>query len=139
MNSLSWHSGGGVVFIEFEEAEPVEAAPRLDIPSYGQFKLRWPYLLVDSRQQRTVFIRELGDRRVTVIAPIPVSVESSEGQATACCYDLEQFGVGDDEFSALDDLRATVVELYFALKDEPRLGPLPQRQLDYLKKVIREI
>ena len=94
--------------------------------------------IVDSRQQRTVFIRDLADRRITVVEPIPVSVESSDGQATACCYDLEQFGAGADEFSALDDLRATVVELYFALKSESRLGPLPQRQLDYLKKVVRE-
>jgi len=132
----SWHYSGGAVFIDVEEDYPVQASPAQvrNIASDGP-SLLWPYF---NRQQKTIYIRDLADPRVVVIAPIPVSVEVSDGQLTACCYDLEQFGIGDDEFSALDDLRAIIVELYFALKGERSLGPLPQRQLAYLNNVIRE-
>lgn len=135
----SWHYGGGAVFVDVEEAYPVQASPAQvrNIASDDQFSLLWSYCPSD-HQQKTVFIRDLADPRVIVVEPIPVSVEFSEGQTTACCYDLEQFGIGADEFSALDDLRATIVELYFSLKRELTLGPLPRRQLAYLKRVLRE-
>jgi hypothetical protein len=89
-------------------------------------------------QQKTVFIKDLGSASLFVREPIPVSIEVSEGQATACSYDLEQFGVGGDEFEALDDLRATIIELYHALKNEPNLGPLPRRQLTYLARALKD-
>ncbi|MBI2529268.1 MAG: hypothetical protein HYY95_22365 [Candidatus Rokubacteria bacterium] len=135
----SWHYGGSAVFIDVEEAYPVQASPAQvrNIASDDMSSMVWPYFPGD-RQQRTVFIRDLADPRVVVVEPIPVSLEVSDGQPTACCYDLEQFGIGDDEFSALDDLRATIVELYLALKGEQSLGPLPQRQLAYLRSVVRE-
>jgi hypothetical protein len=138
-NVLSWHYGIGAVFIDVEGAYPVEAspAPVRNMASDDHGSLLWPYF-PEVRQPKTVFIRDLADSRLVVLEPIAVAVEFSGGQPTACCYDLEQFGVGEDEFSALDDLRATIVELYFALKAERRLGPLPQRQLDYLTRVLRE-
>lgn len=102
----------------------------------ASFRCSWPYLPV-GRQQKTVFIRDLGDRHMIVREPIPVSVEACDGQVTACCYDLEQFGVGDDEFAALTDLKATLVELYDTLKAAPRLGPLPQQQLEYFGRVLQ--
>jgi hypothetical protein len=97
----------------------------------------WPYF-PSNRQQKTVFIRDLHDPHMSVASPIPASLEFSDGQVTACCYDLEQFGVGGDEFEALDDLRATIVELYVTLKQEPSLGPLPRRQLAYLARALKE-
>jgi len=126
------------MFIVVGHGEPVssEPAPVTGIPSDDK-AFSWPYF-PENRQQKTVFIRDLGSPRLSVTAPIPVSIEFAEGQVTACCYDVEQFGVGEDEFSALDDLRATIVELYATLKAERRLGPLPQRQLEYLRRALKE-
>jgi hypothetical protein len=134
-----WHSMGGALVIIMEEGgDPVcpSRVPTADILS-GDKSFPWPYLPA-SKQQKTVFIKDLGSASLFVREPIPVSVEVSEGQATACSYDLEQFGVGGDEFEALDDLRATIAELYQLLKQEPNLGPLPRRQLAYLTRALKE-
>lgn len=89
--------------------------------------------------RRTVFIQDLGDYRLSLTASIPVALDSWPGSVTACCYDLEDFGAGEDEFSAVGDLKASLVDLYFLLKsDADRLGPLPQRQWDYLRTIVRE-
>ncbi len=141
-NVLSWHYGGiGAVFVmdDMDETYPVQAVPAQirDMASDDQPSLVWPYFPGD-RQQKTVFIRDLGDPQLIAARPIPVSLEFSDGHVTACCYDVEQFGVGEDEFSALDDLRATLVELYRTLKAERSLGPLPQRQLTYLASALKE-
>ena len=106
------------------------------VPSHDK-AFPWPYFPA-SRQQKAVFIQDLRDSRLAVAEPIPVSIEVADGQVTACCYDIEQFGTGDSEFAALDDLRATIVELYNTLRREPRLGPLPAQQLAYLQRVIKE-
>lgn len=131
---FAWHSVGSVGEIVAEKGDPI-LAPHVGIPSDDK-SFTWPHLSAD-RQRKTVFVRDLGDSNLVIGEPIPVSLEFSDEQVTACCYDLEQFGVGENEFSALDDLRATIVELYSALKNEPRLGPLPQRQLAFLKRVLR--
>ena len=142
LRGCSWHYGVGLVFVDEEGEYPVEASPvlashHLDFASDDQSLLVWPYF-PGNRQQKTVFIRDLHDPGLSVAEPISASIDFSDGQVTACCYDVEQFGVGADEFEALDDLRATIVELYRTLKNEPQLGPLPERQLDYLNRVIRE-
>jgi hypothetical protein len=89
--------------------------------------------------RKKIQVRDLRDPHLVVTDPISVSLEFSAGQVTACCYDVEQFGVGEDEFAALDDLRATIVELYGVLKAERHLGPLPQRQLAYLTRALKEV
>lgn len=94
---------------------------------------------VPAQPRRTVFIQDLGDRRLSLEASIPIALDFWTDSVTACCYDLEDFGVGQDEFSALADLKASLVELYFLLKAEAgRLGPLPQRHWDYLRAIVRE-
>lgn len=76
---------------------------------------------------------------VSLKRAIPVALEFWEGLVTARCHDLTEFGTGADEFEALDDLRASIVDLYSVLKaDQGNLGPLAQRQLDYLEDIIRE-
>lgn len=90
--------------------------------------------------RKTIFIHDLGDRRLALEAAIPVALDFWPGSSvTACCYDLEDFGAGQDEFSALADLKESLVDLYFLLKnDADRLGPLPQRHWDYLQSIITE-
>ena len=86
---------------------------------------------------RTVFIYDLSPRLV-LAAPIPIVLDFGDDLVTARCFELD-FGVGPDEDSALADLKASVIELYFLLKAESnRLGPLPQRQWNYLQSVVRE-
>lgn len=134
----SWRSLGGAMFVVMGQDDPVspEPVPVTDIPSHDK-AFPWPYFPA-SRQQKAVFIRDLGNPRLSVTAPIPVSIEVADGQVTACCYDIEQFGAGESEFAALDDLRATIVELYDTLKEERNLGPLPRRQLAYLEQALKE-
>jgi hypothetical protein len=135
----AWHSLGGATFVIMGQGEPVSPVPMdvVGIPSDDK-TFPWPYL-PGNRQRRTVFIRDLRDPHLLVMNPIPASLEFSDRQVTACCYDVEQFGVGEDEFTALDDLRATIVELYVTLKRERSLGPLPQRQLVYLTRALKEV
>lgn len=139
MTISPWYSIGGAALIDVDQERLVSPSPALsqDIASDDQPTISWPDF-AGGRAPKTVFIRDLHDSRLDMQDPIPASLEFSEGQVSACCYDLEQFGIGNDEFEALDDLRATIVELYFALKGEPRLGPLPERQLSYLRRALRE-
>lgn len=89
--------------------------------------------------RRTIFIRDLGDPRLSLVASIPIALDFWGDSVTACCYDLEDFGVGQDDFSALADLKTSLADLYFLLKaDAENLGPLPRRQWDYLRQIIRE-
>jgi hypothetical protein len=90
-------------------------------------------------RQKPIILQDLGDRRLSVCRPIAVSLEFWEGFVTACCYDLEEFDVAGDEFTAVEQLKASIVDLYFILKsDEGHLGPLPQRQWDYLRATLQE-
>jgi len=68
-----------------------------------------------------------------------VALEYDEGQVIACAPDLDLFGYGDTENEALDDLRRTVADLYYTLKEEhASLGPMPAQVWDYLARTIAE-
>lgn len=72
-------------------------------------------------------------------SPIAVSLEDDGVQVIAAAYDLDVFGYGETEWEALDDLRRTITDLYFTLKDEARaLGPMPRRVWEYLSDIIEE-
>jgi hypothetical protein len=89
--------------------------------------------------RKTVFIRSLGDPRVSLKGPIPVAVETLDGEVTVYSADTGDFVVGADEPSAIDEFRASMVELYFMLKSEKHsLGPLPQKHWHFLSSVIDE-
>jgi hypothetical protein len=88
---------------------------------------------------RSVFIRDLGDERVSLNSPIPVTIETSGNQVSVYSLDTGDFGVGVDEQSALDEFRASMADLYFMLKEESAaLGPLPQKHWNFLRSVIDE-
>ena len=99
----------------------------------------WSHV-ASAQRQKTVFIRDLADARVSVAEAIPVALEFWDNLVTACCHDLEEFEVAGDEFTALEQLKASIVDLYFLLKSEQKdLGPLPLRQWNYLRRMVREI
>jgi len=91
--------------------------------------------------QISYFIGTLHDPRVELIKDIPISVETFEGIRTAWSPDLEEWGSGDTETEAVNELRASIVEAYFLYKDEgeSHLGPVPLRHWRYLKSIIREV
>jgi hypothetical protein len=91
------------------------------------------------RERRTVFIRDLADERVMLRSSLPVTVESDGASVTVFSVDTGDFSVGADEIGALDEFRASVVDLYFMLKEESgNLGPLPQRHWNFLSSIIQE-
>lgn len=84
-------------------------------------------------------IDDLGDPRVTVVRPIPFRIETTPTQIVAVADDVEQFAIADSYHAAVAELKALLVELYFLLRDEQlELGPLPSRQLEILRRHIRE-
>ncbi len=140
--SAQYYSGSDMlVFISEEketrsETSPIPAAP-FDSPSTVSL---FSQVSEPVQPRRTIFVQDLGDARLSLRASIPVALDFWRDSVTACCYDLEDFGVGEDEFSALSDLKASLVELYFVLKaNADRLGPLPERHWNYLRSITREI
>ncbi len=93
----------------------------------------------EPHSQKTVFISDLGDPRLSLRRAIPVSLDVWDGYVTAACFDLEEFEVADGEFEAIEELKAAIVDLYLILReDRDRLGPLPQRHWDYLRRFVQE-
>lgn len=92
-----------------------------------------------TQPRKNIFIQDLGDPQLSLNRSVPIALDFWYDSVTACCHDLEDFGVGQDEFSAVADLKASLVDLYFLLKnDADRLGPLPQRHWNYLQSIITE-
>jgi hypothetical protein len=124
------------VKVSVSGTENVPHAPLL-VQEPGGFCL-WSHL-GEPHSQKTVFISDLGDPRLPLRHAIPVSLDVWDGYVTAACFDLEEFEVADGEFEAIEELKASIVDLYLILKgDRDRLGPLPQRHWDYLRRVVQE-
>jgi hypothetical protein len=89
--------------------------------------------------RKAIFIAELGDVRVTLLRPIPIHVEQAGDKVLGYSYDLDELEVDDDEWSVVNKMKASIVDLYYLLKEEQgNLGPVPQRHWNFLKKVIEE-
>jgi hypothetical protein len=71
--------------------------------------------------------------------PLACYLEYDKEEVVAFCYDLEIFGYGETETEALEDLRKTVLDLYYELKEnKDNLGTLPKRIWNYLSSIIEE-
>jgi len=88
-------------------------------------------------KRKNLFIHSLHDSRLELNVPIPISVEYDNYQFVAYAPDSDIYGSGDTEYEAIDDLRQSIVELYFDLKNE-KLGKDLQKILDYLESVINK-
>ena len=90
-------------------------------------------------RRRPLFLYSLRHPRLKLSSPIAVSLEDDGVQIIAAAYDLDVFGYGETEGEALDDLRRTITDLYFTLKDNAKaLGPMPHRVWEYLSDIIEE-
>lgn len=128
------HSCAWVSVVEDEVMNPVM---NLDMRERQGISM-WSHLAT-LQYSKTAFIQDLGDPRVTLLRSIPVSVDFWPDHVTARSFDIEEFGVGADEFEAVRELKASLADLYFLLKNEQgNLGPLPQRQWEFLRRIIRE-
>ncbi len=70
-------------------------------------------------QSKPVLLYSLHHPQLALTSPIAVSLEYDPDfvQVVAYAYDLNLFGYGDTELAALSDLRRTVTDLYFELRD----------------------
>lgn len=85
------------------------------------------------------YIRDLADPRLTLLESLAVSIEYFEGKACAYCSELDEFSVSDDGQDPLAEIKSTIVDLYFLLRDEQKnLGPILQAKWNTLRTIIRE-
>jgi len=89
------------------------------------------------RFERVVSLASLEDPEFRLRIPISVVIDSSGAQVTAHAIDLEDFGVGETEYEAVDDLRRSLRETYaFLLENESELGPIMVKQLARFRDVL---
>ncbi len=71
------------------------------------------------RPSKPVLLYSLHHPELSLAAPIAVSLEYDPEavQVVAYAYDLNLFGYGETELAALSDLRQTVADLYFELRE----------------------
>ncbi|MEW6417553.1 MAG: hypothetical protein AB1480_05450 [Nitrospirota bacterium] len=83
-------------------------------------------------------IRSLHNDRLEIDSPVSVLVEEEEEQIIAYAPDLEIYGCGYDLAEALDDLRGSIVDMYYDLdKDKDKLGVDLKKVWDYLSSITR--
>jgi len=73
---------------------------------------------------------------------IPIAVEEwSESDFVAHWHDVEAVGYGDDKWSAIDNLKQDIIDLYENLRetDDSKLGQHPRRWKQILAQVIEEV
>ena len=88
---------------------------------------------------RTFEIGSVTDQRLRVNVPIPVVAEKTGKGWLAEAVGLNEFGWGEGWGDAVEDLRSTIGELYWILKEnQHRLGPEPQRIWDILRTTMEE-
>jgi predicted RNase H-like HicB family nuclease len=90
-------------------------------------------------EKTAYFIGNLDRPELNLRSPIPIYVEAAGEQFVAYSPDLEEFAVGLDHQSAIDELKESIIAVYFILKkDQSRLGPIQQNHWDYLRRIILE-
>ncbi|GMR20528.1 MAG: hypothetical protein BMS9Abin36_1124 [Gammaproteobacteria bacterium] len=122
---------------EFVSTPDVKAVPTLEYNA--------SYIYVTSSFElpnhfrRLILISDLDSQRLLLTRNLPVDLMLCEGNVTASFNDIDEFGIGSNENEAIEDLKASIVDLFYLYKSEQEnLGPLPQRQWNFLKSVISE-
>ena len=88
-------------------------------------------------RRRALFIHSLHDSRLQLNVSLPITLEDDGYQLIAYAPDLDIYGWGETEYEAIEDLRQSVVDLYFDLKAE-KLGGDLQKIGNYLQSVAIE-
>lgn len=98
---------GRLLPMSTEEVEEQPRVPRVRKPSSPP-KATPPMLKIGT----------LPDDRLRLRAPIEVQIDKEDDWYIAKCKQLSEFGYGFSPMAAVDDLRATLVELYWTLEEE---------------------
>jgi len=143
---MSLQTTAGLVS-EFSISEPYEIIIRVPISEEGTFSpdenaIVWESWIETEIAppvwQPSVSISTLHDLRLRLRQQITVSLEYDGYQFIAYAPDLDIYGWGDTEYEAIEDLRESIVELYFDLKGE-KLAPSLRKIWDYLNSIVEEI
>ena len=91
------------------------------------------------RKSKVIQLSALGDTSLRLRMPLAVVLDWSGEQTTAHAVELEDYGVGDSEYDALDDLRGSILQTYEFLRgNEADLGPTLVKQLRRFREVLVE-
>jgi len=85
-----------------------------------------------------LFINSLHSSNLSLITPIAISLEYDGYQFITYAPDLNIYGCGESEYEAIEDIRVSIVSLYYDLKEE-RLGQDLQNIWNYLQSIIKEM
>ncbi|MBU1486515.1 hypothetical protein KKH56_00465 [bacterium] len=88
-------------------------------------------------RKKFLLINSLHHSSLHLISPVATSVEYDGYQFTAYAADLDIYGCGDSEYEAIEDLRQSIADLYYDLKDES-LGKDLQKIWEYLRSIVSE-
>ncbi len=94
-------------------------------------------MLKSIEKRKTLFIHSLHNPRLELNTAFSVALEYDGYQFIAYAPDLDIYGCDETEYEAIEDLRQSIVDLYFDLKNE-QLGKDLQRIFEYLKSVTEE-
>ncbi len=118
----------------------IYAVSRRDTADYWSATLAWAWVSLEAQSQRkTVFLGSLNDPRLLLRQPLTITVYSTPETVAAYCFDLDELAVGDTEDAALEDMRVSIVDSYFILKDhQTKLGRLQQAHWNFLRSITQE-
>jgi hypothetical protein len=87
--------------------------------------------------RKSLFIRSLHNPHLELSDSLPITLENDGYQFIAYAPDIDIYGCGETEYEAIEDLRQSIVELYFDLKQD-KLGDDLKGILEYLNSVVVE-
>ncbi|MDE3136765.1 MAG: hypothetical protein KGL59_09335 [Acidobacteriota bacterium] len=89
--------------------------------------------------QRQAAIQTLAPGPYDLNRPISVALRPTDAGFEATFFDANLHGGGDTEEEAIDDLKATIVEIFEVLTSLPdeELGPIPRTQKAVLRDFVR--
>ena len=114
------------------EDEPLEGLLPFELPTV-------PTEFIGPALPGIMRLGALRDPRLRLVVPLTITFESENDDIVAYCEEFEEFGFGTHLTEAIEDLQATIAELYFTLKEEnDRLGSSLKRIWDSLHQKIKE-
>lgn len=94
----------------------------------------------DILERKPILLYSLHSHILKLKEPLAIYLEYDKDQTIAFCYDLDIFGYGETEGEALEDLRKSINDLYYELKENRKvLGLLAKKVWDYLSMIIEEV
>ncbi len=73
-----------------------------------------------------------------LLKPLSVTVQSDEDEFSACFPDANLTAFGDNEFEAVEHLKAMILDTFDKFSSGRKLGPGPTKQLAVLREFVRK-